>query len=1162
MSIDLKSKISLDGQAQFKQEIREIATQQKALRSEMNLLTAQFKNAGDAVTTAQGKVENLTKQIEEQRKIVARTEEQYEAFRQEQGENSASAIEMKTQLNNSRAALEKMESRLKDAKKELADASDKAKQLAQKLKDAGEKAIQMGDQMSKVGGNLTRHITLPLLAAGAAAVKAAIDYEKAFTGVTKTVDATQEEYEALSDNILEMSTRLSGSAVDIAEVTEAAGQLGIAYEDLSNFTEVMMNLGVSTNLSATEAAENLAKFANIVNMSSEDYERLGSVIVGLGNKFATTEADIVSMAMRLASAGNTVGLTEAQIMAIATALNSVGIEAEAGGGSMSKLLKEIEVAAKTYNTANTYISKTGMSLRELELLASEDSKAFKGIASSLSLTTGELKQYMNNAKTLENFSKVAGVTANEFISAWGQDAVLALDKFIMGLNDTERNGKNAVEILSEMGITEIRQSNAVLALANSKGILTEAINEANTAWEENIALTEEARKFNETTAVQLENMWDELKNTGIDLAKDALPAIKDIAKYVGELAEKFSKLSPETKEAIIKTLAFTAAVGPAIKVTGELVSGIGKLSTGIGKAMPQLTNIATKLGFGSVGSFAGAAGLAAGALVLLIDQIAKADEAYDAFFNGSGAAKEAMDVFKVAVESWDKDLEKAKSRLKEFNVEAGMTPDKMISLATEMQRIQDEINKIAETASRERRAYTDEEIERLEELFEKMDLLTKEAINMQITSFDVMSTKIGMEKSFDANTAQSYIKTAQDALEEFNSSAEIAYTETLARAAKVHGVYSKEYYEAAETARKAYEENLETGKRKYNEVYTNIIRHYEDLNLKENDFLIAMDGYIQAREDLQDEYIEETNKDYKYNIEDTDSWLTKIWKIWSDNGAVIEWEQSHQIDNTRNWSAELTGIEDEYLGNLDKNQIEQLAIWLKMVTDYEENGGKISESTRLMKEAIIAYLQELPPGATENMGGVFDGIDLTIENREPSVLSRFGQFVKRMINTLTGGEGWDAHSPSRKAIQIIRDVFKGFDISILENEGRTSGLMRQAAQNMAKSFEDGAYLDLLRLEAEAEQTAKAINAKMHAASGFANNLGSAKYAGVSSNIRYGDTITRYSYFEGGSLLSPNTIIVRNDRDIREIEKLLEQERLRFNMGRGKVPAVGKGKTTR
>ena len=119
------------------------------------------------------------------------------------------------------------------------------------------------------------------------------------------------------------------TTTEIAGVAEAAGQLGIATDDVLEFSRVMLDLGVSTNLSSEQAATSLAKFANITKMAAGDYERLGSTVVALGNNFATTEADIVNMAMKIASTGTQVGLTEPQIIGVSDRL----IIGRHGGGS-------------------------------------------------------------------------------------------------------------------------------------------------------------------------------------------------------------------------------------------------------------------------------------------------------------------------------------------------------------------------------------------------------------------------------------------------------------------------------------------------------------------------------------------------------------------------------------------------------------------------------------------------------------------------------------------------------------------------------------------------------------------------------------------------------------------------------------------------------------
>ena len=122
------------------------------------------------------------------------------------------------------------------------------------------------------------------------------------------MDATRrEEFAALSKGIRQMAKEIPASASEIAEVAAAAGQLGIATENILDFTRTTIDLGESTNLSAEQAATSPARLANITRMSQRNFDRLGSVIVALGNSLATMEAEITEMALRLAGARQTGG---------------------------------------------------------------------------------------------------------------------------------------------------------------------------------------------------------------------------------------------------------------------------------------------------------------------------------------------------------------------------------------------------------------------------------------------------------------------------------------------------------------------------------------------------------------------------------------------------------------------------------------------------------------------------------------------------------------------------------------------------------------------------------------------------------------------------------------------------------------------------------------
>lgn len=357
--------------------------------------------------------------------------------------------------------------------------------------------------------------------------EAGILFESAFTGVQKTVDATEEELAVLREGIRDLAGEIPTTTTEISAVAEAAGQLGIAKDDILDFTRVMIDLGNATNLTSGDAASALAKFANITQMDSSAYEALGSTIVDLGNNFATTEADIVAMSQRIASTGEVVGLQEYEILALATALSSLGIEAEAGGTAASTMLKKMETAVSLYGTAKDTIAATGYELRDLELMESNNSAGFKKLADSVGLTADELSAYVSNAKKLEGYAEIAGMDSDSFIEGWNSDTLGTLERFVVGLGEAD----NAIELLSGLGITAIRESNAVLALSTSGDLLQRTAKKAADAWKSNTALAKEAEQRYATAESRLQifrNLLEEFKLDAYDQFSDEFGGVLDL----------------------------------------------------------------------------------------------------------------------------------------------------------------------------------------------------------------------------------------------------------------------------------------------------------------------------------------------------------------------------------------------------------------------------------------------------------------------------------------------------------------------------------------------------------------------------------------------------------------------------------------------------------
>lgn len=527
-------KLSGEMSSAFKNSFKNASTEAKLLQTAMRDVNSQMsdvskyqkqsravREAADSLQLARAEQARLREELSQLDSVNSRhiamwnkSERAVQAAAEKYLDATARLKDMRTALNDvgvDTANIADETERLKQAYAEL----EKSKRFITDINDA------LDIQKAKLQNATTE---LAATTAGFAAVagsayaltgEQAKDFESAFAGVQKTVDGTTEELQEIREGIIEMSQAdVTATAVEIAAVAESAGQLGIQTDKVLDFTNVIIDLEESTNLAAEQGASDLAKFANITKMSQDNFDELGSTIVDLGNNFATTEADILSMGLRLASTGELTGLSEAEIMGMATALSSLGIEAEAGGTAASKLLKKFEVA----------------------------------------FATGQMEEY----------ASVAGMTEEAFTSLYSDSSLAAISAFAKGLTDEARNGKSAIQILEEMEIKEVRLSNAVLALATSDDILTKAVDTANEAWEENTALAIEAEKRYATTESRMDMAKNSIENLGIVLGDMMLPLIKDGADEITEIAMKAQRWVSTNQETIAQVTDLAVKAGGAV----------------------------------------------------------------------------------------------------------------------------------------------------------------------------------------------------------------------------------------------------------------------------------------------------------------------------------------------------------------------------------------------------------------------------------------------------------------------------------------------------------------------------------------------------------------------------------------------------------------------
>ena len=208
-------------------------------------------------------------------------------------------------------------------------------------------------------------------------------------------------------------------------------------------------------------------------------------------------------------------MTEPQILALAAAMSSVGIEAEAGGTAMTQTLNAIE------------------------------------------------KAVANGEDALQGFADVAGMSADEFAQTWSTDALDALTAFIRGLGTLDERGESAVLVLEDLGLKGIRQGNMLKSLALAADQMDSAVQTANTAWDENIALTNEANKRYATTQSKLDMMQNAYNNLKVAVGDAFAPALRDVYDAGTDVLNVLGAFVQENPALVKGVATFTGVVGGA-----------------------------------------------------------------------------------------------------------------------------------------------------------------------------------------------------------------------------------------------------------------------------------------------------------------------------------------------------------------------------------------------------------------------------------------------------------------------------------------------------------------------------------------------------------------------------------------------------------------------
>ena len=440
----------------------------------------------------------------------------------------------------------------KDMESVKAEAVVQAKDISKKL----ESTAKVGQNMSKVGGQATKLLTVPLLAAGTAAGKLSMDLSKNMGLVSTLLDGSVEQVnkrtEELKQNVYKIS---NDTGLATSNISDGLYQVVSAFGDTADSAKIL-------EIASKGAKAGNAEVTDSINL-------LSAVTKGYGDTSAAANQKVSDLAFLTAKLGQT-----------------TFPELAGSIGRVVPLTKQLNVSQEElFGVMATATGVTGN--------AAEVSTQLRGVLQALMAPTDSMAELMKKYGYENGEAMIKG-------------------KGLQGTIDiiTKAAKDSGKPLQSYIG--SIEGQTLALALSGAQhDVFTEKLKKMQDAT----GATDEAfKRVNETTGAKFSNSLNKAKNSLTKLGDAMAPMLEKAADLIGKVAEKIGKMKPETMELIVKVGAMVTAFGPLLKITGSLVTGFTKLAPAvsgatklIGKGIPLIGKLGSSLASSSglIGKFGG-----------------------------------------------------------------------------------------------------------------------------------------------------------------------------------------------------------------------------------------------------------------------------------------------------------------------------------------------------------------------------------------------------------------------------------------------------------------------------------------------------------------------------------------------------------------------------
>ena len=390
------------------------------------------------------------------------------------------------------------------------------------LKKGGAATKALGEGITDLGSSMTLGLTVPIVAAGGAAISVAANFDDAMSQVQGALGDASADTEGLRQLALQLGSDTVFSATEAAQAMVELAKGGLTEADIKGGAlAASMDLAAAGQLNLADAAETTVQMMGSFGLGASDATRIANALAGAANASSADVSDLTQAMSQCSAQASLAGWSLEDTAAALALFADHGVKGSDAGTSLKTMLQRL--SAPTDQAADA-MEAYGLEVRD----SNGKMKDITGIADELTGKLGTLSDAERDAA----LQTIFGSDASRAAAILMQSGSEGLQKYIAATND----------------------ATAAETMANAqKGELSWA----------------------------LENMGGAIESASIAFGSALAPAITAVAGVIGNVAEAFASLPSGAQTAIAVVLALVAAVGPLLVVFGSVVAMLPALSEGL-----------------------------------------------------------------------------------------------------------------------------------------------------------------------------------------------------------------------------------------------------------------------------------------------------------------------------------------------------------------------------------------------------------------------------------------------------------------------------------------------------------------------------------------------------------------------------------------------------